>query len=192
MLNSSSRAQKCQEGRTEILLLQKSRGWWSGTSLAILRQFDFRGSLLTGLAAAVSFGLPHALGLPEAFWGAITAIAVIQSELAATRSAARTQFTGAAVGGAIGLVTILVFGRTVFAFGPAIMIAMVSCVALRAANTGRTAGITCTIVMLVPPVGSLERMFAARLVEVAWGISVAVTLAWIVGRFSTARVPSTI
>jgi hypothetical protein len=35
-------------------------------------------------------------------------------------------------------------------------------------------------------------MFAARLVEVAWGISVAVALAWIVGRFSTTRVPSTV
>lgn len=55
--------------------------------------------------------------------------------------------------------------------------------ALKAADADRMAAVTCTIVMLVPPVGSPERMFAARLIEVGWGILAALALVWAAARF---------
>jgi uncharacterized membrane protein YgaE (UPF0421/DUF939 family) len=154
-----------------------------------LRWLGLHESLLIGVAARISYELPHALGLPEAFWGAITAIAVIHGELGATRGVARIQFTGAAIGGAAGLVMTLLLGHAALVFGLAIFLSTVTCVALKAANAGRMAGITCSIIMLVPPIGSPERMFAARLVEVGWGILVAVVLVWAAGRLSAASLP---
>src|SRR5215469_5573855 len=85
--------------------------------------------------------------------------------------------------GWVGLVMILLFG-TALAFGLAIVVAVVACAVLKVAKAGRTARITCTIVMLAPPIGSPERVLFARLVEVGWGILVAVALMWIVERLS--------
>src|ERR1700712_3761772 len=58
---------------------------------------------LSAAAAIMAYVPAQALGMNEGFWGAITAIAVLQSEYKATRSTARDQLTGAGVGGVIAL-----------------------------------------------------------------------------------------
>jgi uncharacterized membrane protein YccC len=55
--------------------------------------------LISAGAAILAYLPTKPLGLQEGFWGAITAIAVVQSELGATRNYARDQFAGAAIGG---------------------------------------------------------------------------------------------
>src|ERR1700679_2478757 len=55
--------------------------------------------LMSAVAAILAYLPTKPLGLQEGFWGSITAIAVVQSELGATRNSARDQFAGAAIGG---------------------------------------------------------------------------------------------
>ena len=75
----------------------------------------FSGGLAHGVmsaVAAITAYLPtQVLGLREGFWAAITAVAVAQTEFGATRSTARDQFTGAAIGGLIGLSAYLTWDR---------------------------------------------------------------------------------
>src|SRR4051794_28245073 len=60
-----------------------------------------RHGVLSAVAALLAYWPTHVLGLREGFWAAIAAIAVVQTEFQTTRSTARDQFLGAAVGGAI-------------------------------------------------------------------------------------------
>ena len=67
---------------------------------ATVRSVGLEHGVMSAIAALVAFLPAEALGLPQSFWGAITAIAVVQSEYKAARSTARDQFVGAAIGGA--------------------------------------------------------------------------------------------
>ncbi|MGH8291674.1 MAG: FUSC family protein [Steroidobacteraceae bacterium] len=138
--------------------------------------------LICAAAAVVAYLPAQALGLKQSFWAAITAIAVVQTEFRATQSTARDQFVGAAVGGVIGLGSLLVLGDGLSAYATAVVLAMVICWAINRASASRLAGITATIIVLVPRVESPERMFVARILEVAWGVCVAVLLVWLAAR----------
>ena len=126
-------------------------------------------------AAAVLAYLPvEALGLKESFWAAITAIAVLQTEYAATRSTARDQFVGAAIGGAIGVGLVVATGQHLVTYAAAVIVAVLTCWLLNVASAARLSGVTATIIMLVPHTGSAELMMLARVSEVGWGVSVAI------------------
>jgi uncharacterized membrane protein YgaE (UPF0421/DUF939 family) len=138
---------------------------------------------LISAAAAIAAYLPmRALGLEQSFWAAITAIAVVQTEFRATRSTARDQFVGAAVGGLTGLAALLAFGDDPAVYAAAVAAAMVICWSINMASASRLAGVTATIIVLVPRTESPERMFVARIGEVGWGVCVAVLLVWLAGR----------
>jgi uncharacterized membrane protein YccC len=144
---------------------------------------------ISACAALIAFVPAHAIGLKESFWGAITAISVTQTEFRATQTTARDQFLGAAVGGLAGLCTFLALGQSLIVYTLAVVLAMLVCWALNIASASRLAGITATIILLVPRVGSAESMFVSRLVEVGWGVCVAVATVWLAGRLPAAHVP---
>jgi len=137
---------------------------------------------VSACAALLAFVPAHAIGLRESFWSAITAISVAQTEFRATQTTARDQFIGAAVGGIAGLATFLALGQSLLVYGLAVVVAMLACWALNVASASRLAGITATIILLVPRVGSAQSMFVSRLVEVGWGICAAVATVWLAGR----------
>ena len=68
---------------------------------------------MSAAAALIAYLPARALGLQQSFWGAITAIAVVQTEFGATRTSARDQFTGAAIGGLIGVAIVSLIGQEV-------------------------------------------------------------------------------
>jgi uncharacterized membrane protein YgaE (UPF0421/DUF939 family) len=142
--------------------------------------------VISACAALIAFVPAHAIGLRESFWSAITAISVVQTEFRATQSTARDQFLGAAVGGLAGLCTFLALGQSLIVYGFAVILAMLICWALNIASASRLAGITATIILLVPRVGSAESMFLSRLIEVGWGVGVAVATVWLAGRLPAA------
>src|ERR1700679_3990469 len=55
--------------------------------------------LLSAAAGILAYFPTKPLGLQAGFWASIPAIALIQSELGATRNSARDQFASAAIGG---------------------------------------------------------------------------------------------
>ncbi len=151
-----------------------------------------RARLLGGLSngatsafAALLAYLPNqALGTREGFWSAITAIAVVQTEVRATEVIARNQFTGAAIGGVVGLCLVLGLGQHLWIYVVAIILSMLICWVANVANASRLAGTTATIILLVPQTGSAQSMVVSRVSEVAWGVCVAVGTAWAIGRVS--------
>ena len=142
---------------------------------------------ISACAALLAFLPAHAIGLQESFWSAITAISVAQTEFRATRTTARDQFLGAAVGGLTGLCTFFALGQNPLVYGIAVIIAMLACWAMNVASASRLAGITATIILLVPHVGSPESMFLSRIVEVGWGVCVAVATVWLAARLPAAH-----
>lgn len=134
-------------------------------------------------AAALGAYLPaEAFGFPQSFWGAITAIAVVQTEFSATRTTARDQFTSAAVGGMAGVGAVLAAGQHWAAYALAVVLSVTACWLLNAASAARLAGVTATIVTIVPHQGSPERVMLIRVSEVGWGLVVAVAVVWVVTR----------
>ena len=146
----------------------------------------FAGGLAHGImssVAAIAAYLPtQLLGLQEGFWAAITAVAVAQTEFGATRTTARDQFTGAAIGGLIGLAAYLTLGPSVPTYALGVVLAILVCWLVNVASACRLAGITATISLLVPHLGPVERMAGSRVLEVGWGVSVAIVTVWLVTR----------
>jgi uncharacterized membrane protein YccC len=138
-------------------------------------------------AALIAYVPTRALGLSEGFWSAITAIAVVQSEFSVTRTTARDQFLGAALGGFAGLVTLLILGRHLLAYALAVVMAVITCSVLNVASASRVAGITATIILLAPHVGSPVRLVFSRVAEVGWGILIAISVVWLAVRLPARR-----
>lgn len=140
--------------------------------------------VMSAAAALLAYLPAEALSLKQSFWGAITAIAVVQTEYAATRTTARDQFTGAAVGGAIGVAIVATTGQHLPSYAAAVLVSVASCWILNVAGAARLAGVTATIIMLVPHEGSPELMMVSRVAEVGWGVSVAIAVVWLVSRLT--------
>lgn len=138
--------------------------------------------IVATIAAILAYLPTQALGLQEGFWAAITAIAVTQMEIGATRTMARDQFVGAAIGGAIGVVVILVTGQHLASYALAVLLAILAAWLLNVATAARLAGITATIILLVPHRGTAEAMMLSRVFEVGWGVCVAISVVWLASR----------
>lgn len=157
-----------------------------GRRLALLRKaLPGRVRLLGGLehaalavtAALLAYLPPKSLHQPESFWAAITAIAVVQTEYSAARSTARDQATGAAIGGVVGVAVALAAPQNLPAYGLGVALAVMACWLLNVASAARLAGITATIILLVPHMhASAEHMMLARVGEVGWGVTVALVV----------------
>ena len=153
----------------------------------LARRLPSRARLLGGLeqgmmaatAGVLAYLPPHGLGLSEGFWAPITAIAVLQVKVDATRDTARDQFTGAAIGGVIGGALASTAGSHLWTYALAVVIGITACWLANVARAARLAGTTATIVLLVPHQGSALSMVVARVVEVGWGVVVALTVVWL-------------
>ncbi|ULU25570.1 FUSC family protein [Dyella terrae] len=127
-------------------------------------------ALLALLAASTAYGLGLLLHTQQAFWAALTAIAVTQQTYLDTRSSSRDQIIGALVGGVTGFGTTLLLGEDYTAYAIGIVVAISSCWLLGVGSAGRLSGTTTTIIMLVPHTGSFWLIALTRVGEVALGI----------------------
>lgn len=141
-----------------------------------------RHALMSAAAALIAYWPVHALGMTQAFWGAITAIGVVQTEFHAAANSARNQFIGGLVGGLTGLLLFLVFGDKLSVYLGAVLLSVIICWVLRAPTASQLSGITATIILLVPHAGTPEGMLAERLAEVACGICAGIGVVWLAAR----------
>jgi uncharacterized membrane protein YgaE (UPF0421/DUF939 family) len=142
--------------------------------------------LMSTAAALIAYLPTKPLGLQEGFWGSITAIAVVQAELAATQTSARDQFAGATIGGLISAIILSVAGQSLPAYAAAVTLSVLLCWLFNRPSAARLAGSTATIVLLVPHKGSVATMVLSRIGEVGWGVAVGVAVVWIVNRVEKA------
>jgi uncharacterized membrane protein YccC len=143
--------------------------------------------IISACAALIAYLPARALGLGESFWSAITAIAVVQTEFRATQSTARDQFVGAAIGGLCAIGALLALGHDLGTYSIAVVLSVTVCWLLNMASASRLAGITATIILLVPHSGTAEQMLIARISEVGWGVCTGVGTVWLAARFPAER-----
>ncbi|TPG55695.1 FUSC family protein [Roseomonas nepalensis] len=144
-------------------------------------------ALLSAVGAVVAYLPTQALGLREGFWGAITAIAVMQTEFGAARNTGRDQVIGSAIGGAIAVAVVLTLGQGLGFYILAVVLSVLACAALNVGSASRLAAITATIIILVPHSGSPQHMLLSRVGEVAWGALVGLGLVWLFQRLREAQ-----
>jgi uncharacterized membrane protein YccC len=133
----------------------------------------------TALAAALCWWIAKRFGLPDGYWGAISAIIVLQSNVGATVSASRDRILGTVIGALFGF-TFTQFGTLPWNYILAVLAAMLLCGALGLRSSSRLAGVTITIVMLVQSGGSHWTIALDRVMEVFLGIVVALAISTLV------------
>lgn len=163
---------------------------WTARLQKLASELPTRARLVGGLtqgsmsaaAAILAYFPTKPLGLQEGYWGSITAIAVVQSELSATTTSARDQFVGAAIGGIISSALVTWGGQHLAIYALAVVLSMTACWALNVSSAARLSGSTATIIALVPHHGSAGWMMVSRIAEVGWGVAVGVAVVWTVNR----------
>jgi uncharacterized membrane protein YccC len=125
----------------------------------------------TALAATLCWWLALRLGLHDGYWGAISAIIVLQSNFGATITASRDRILGTIIGAVLGF-TFSLFGTLPWNYVAAVFIAIVVCGLLGFRSSSRLAGVTITIVMLVQS-SSHKAIALDRVLQVVLGIVVA-------------------
>ena len=102
----------------------------------------------TALAAALCWWIATLFGLHDGYWGAISAIIVLQSNFGSTISASRDRILGTLIGAVFGF-SFTQFGALPWNYILAVLAAVILCGLLGLRSSSRLAGVTITIVMLV-------------------------------------------
>lgn len=133
----------------------------------------------TALAASLCWWLAQRFGLHDGYWGAISAVIVLQSNFGATISASRDRLLGTLIGAAFGF-AFSWFGSLPWNYILALLAAVILCGLLGMRNSSRLAGVTITIVMLVHSVGTHWDLPLIRVGQVLLGIIVAILVSTLV------------
>jgi uncharacterized membrane protein YccC len=133
----------------------------------------------TALAAALCWWIALRFGLHDGYWGSISAIIVLQSNVGATVTASRDRMLGTVIGAVLAFGFSL-FGPPVVSYILALLAAVVACGLLGLRNSSRLACVTITIVMLVHREGSRWALALDRVSEVILGIVVALAVTTLV------------
>jgi hypothetical protein len=133
----------------------------------------------TALAAALCWWLALRFGLHDGYWGAISAIIVLQSNFGATVSASRDRILGTIIGTLLGF-SFSLFGVLPWNYILAVLVAVIVCGLLGLRSSSRLAGVTITIVMLVQKSGPRWGLALDRVSEVFLGIVVAIAISTLV------------
>jgi uncharacterized membrane protein YgaE (UPF0421/DUF939 family) len=130
-------------------------------------------SIRTTIAATVSLYGARLVGLPEAYWAAITTLVVMQSTLGAALMPSWQRFAGTALGAAAGALAATHFGASPIVFAAGILVLGLVCAALRLDQTAyHFAGTTLAIVVLASHEKAGWVAALHRFVEVSIGIAV--------------------
>jgi uncharacterized membrane protein YccC len=139
-------------------------------------------ALKTAMAAGICYWLATLAHLQDGYWGSISAIIVLQSNVGSTVTASRDRLIGTLIGAGFGAVFSLAdpWMGAIWAYLAAVIIAMVTCSLLGLKNSSRLAAVTVTILMLVHRTGSNWTLPTHRVLEVLLGIVVALVISTVV------------
>jgi uncharacterized membrane protein YccC len=129
----------------------------------------------TALAATLCWWLALRFGLHDGYWGSISAIIVMQSNVGATVTASRDRILGTIIGAFFGFAFSL-FSAPPWNYILAIILAIVVSGLLGMRDSARLACVTITIIMLIPSSASRWNLALYRVVEVLFGIVIALAV----------------
>jgi uncharacterized membrane protein YccC len=170
----------------------KTHTTWSQQQLAMKLRMEQSGGLLswehqrllihaakTALAAGLCWWIALRFGWHDGYWGSISAIIVLQSNVGSTVSASRDRMLGTLIGALFGFASTL-FGTLPWNYVIALIAAVIVCGLLGLRNSSRLAGVTITIVMLVKSEGSHWTIALDRVGQVLLGIIMALVVSTLV------------
>jgi uncharacterized membrane protein YgaE (UPF0421/DUF939 family) len=136
-------------------------------------------SVRTAFAAVAAMFLARLLKLPEYYWAPISTIVIIQSTIPPL-TLGWQRFLGTALGAVLGAALATFFPPTAIVYGLGILFCGLLAWLLRVGGAYRFAGITLSIVLLIPHTAGPWIVSLHRFLEVSLGIAVAlvVTVAW--------------
>jgi len=137
-------------------------------------------SARTAIAAVICTLLARSLlKLPQFYWAPVSTVVILLSSTSPIKLAWQ-RFVGTALGAAMGALIATYFTDNLLVYGIGMFTSGIVSALLRVGTAYRFAGITLTIVLLVPHLHSPGRMAFHRFLEVSLGIAVAlvVTLIW--------------
>jgi uncharacterized membrane protein YccC len=133
----------------------------------------------TALAAALCWWLALRFGWRDGYWGSISAIIVLQSNVGSTVNASRDRILGTLIGAVLGF-SFSLFGTLPWNYILAVLAAVIVCGLLGLRSSSRLAGVTITIIMLVQKTGPRWILALDRVGEVVLGIVVALAVTTLV------------
>ncbi len=131
----------------------------------------------TAVTAVLSIYAANLLHLPQGYWGAMSAIVVMQSEVGATVSASRDRLIGTAIGAVAGAL-FGTLGSNVLWLGLASTLTILICPVLGLEQSYLLACVTVAIIMLVWAPGPPWSTAIHRFLEVELGIGRAFLAPW--------------
>ncbi|MGA2424682.1 MAG: FUSC family protein [Terriglobales bacterium] len=136
-------------------------------------------SVRTASAAVVSMLLARMLKLPEYYWAPISTIVIVQSTIA-PRTLSWQRFVGTALGAVLGAALMTFFRPSALVYFLGILLCGLVSWLLHIGGAYRFAGITLSIVLLIPHFRGPWIVAWHRFLEVSIGIAVAlvVTMVW--------------
>ncbi len=151
----------------------------SGKIFSRVNRISVLDSLRTALAAVAAMLLARLLKLPEYYWAPISAIVVVQSTIP-PRTLAWQRFVGTALGAVLGAALATFFPPNAVVYAAGILLCGMLAWLLRVGGAYRFAGITLSIVLLLPHASAPWIVGWHRFLEVSLGIAVAlvVTTVW--------------
>ena len=144
-----------------------------------INRYSVLDSVRTAVAAVAALLLAHLLKLPESYWAPISTIVIIQSTIA-PHVLGWQRFVGTAMGAVLGAVLMTLLPPNDLIYGLGIIACGLLASLLRIGGAFRFAGITLSIVLLIPHVAGPWIVAWHRFLEVSLGIAVAlvVTVVW--------------
>lgn len=133
----------------------------------------------TAFAASLCWVVTRAIGLPDGYWGSISSVIVLQSNVGSTVTASRDRLIGTVIGAIIGF-SFSLFGVLPWNYFLAIFVALVLCGLIGLRASSRLAGVTITVVMLIQHNGPRWDLPMARVSEVVIGILIALAVSTLV------------
>jgi uncharacterized membrane protein YgaE (UPF0421/DUF939 family) len=131
----------------------------------------------TAVAATVAYLAASFFRLPQTQWAPISALVVMQSDLAGSLPVSIQRLIGTAVGASVGALLDLHFEGSVIAFGGAVFGLGLVCAFLRADRAAyRYASITLAIVLFIPHTDTAWLAAFHRFAEVSIGVAVALAV----------------
>jgi uncharacterized membrane protein YccC len=138
---------------------------------------DIRQAVQTATAGVLALYLSRFLGLPEGYWAAITAMIVLQASLGAAIKESWVRVAATAIGAAVAMPCVALFGQSLIVFGVAVFVTVVLCSLLRLQVGLRVAATTVAIIVLISHPGRPWAPGIHRFLEVSLGIIVALAVA---------------
>jgi len=150
-----------------------------GAILSGINRDSFLDSVRTTVAAVAAVLLARLLKLPEYYWAPISTIVVIQSTIPPL-TLGWQRFVGTALGAVLGAALATYFSPSVVVYALGILVCGMLAFLLRVGSAYRFAGITLSIVLLIPHTLPPWIVGLHRFLEVSLGIAVAlvVTTVW--------------